>query len=86
METQIKDLKISEVAKQMSVSQGAVLSWVRSGALKAYSVARSETARPIFRVTQSALDAFKNRRLYSAGNPGRPKKKSALSKEVELFF
>lgn len=78
METQIKDLKIAEVAEQLSVSTNAVLSWIRSGALEAYNVARSETARPLYRVTQRALDDFKERRTQRVVKPNNNRKRQVL--------
>ena len=82
-----KDLKVSEVMKQMSVSQAAVLAWIKSGRLEAYNVAVSETARPIYRVTQDALDAFKESRSVGVINDRRSRSRKAdVPKQITKFF
>jgi predicted transcriptional regulator len=82
-----KDLRVSEVMKQMSVSQAAVLSWIKSGRLEAYNVAISETARPIYRVTQEALEAFKRSRGVVVKNDRRSRKKQVeIAGKITKFF
>jgi hypothetical protein len=82
-----RDLRVSDVMKQMAVSQAAVLAWIKSGKLAAYNAAISDTARPIYRVTQEALDAFKQSRTVVPKNDRRSRKlASAVPKQITKFF
>jgi hypothetical protein len=82
-----KDLRVSDVMMQMSVSQAAVLSWIKSGRLEAYNVAICETARPIYRVTQEALEAFKRSRGITVKNDRLSRKKKVeIADKITKFF
>ena len=83
-----KDLRVADVMKQMSVSQAAVLSWIKSGRLAAYNCAISDTARPIYRVTQDALDEFKQNRAAVVSKNDRCSKKRPLAvpPKITKFF
>lgn len=85
----VKDMTTSEVAKEMRVSQAAVLSWIKSGRLKAYNVAVTPLARPIYRITRDSLIAFKDGNSVKsssqkAGN-GRRKPKTAPNNITKFF-
>ncbi len=85
----VKDMTTSEVAQEMRVSQAAVLSWIRSGRLKAYNVAVTPLARPIYRITRESLIDFKDGNTvqsssHKTGN-GRRKPKTVPNNITKFF-
>jgi hypothetical protein len=50
---------VRDVCERYGVCEGAVLTWIRNGSLRAFSVSRRPGAKkPRWRITQAALDAF----------------------------
>jgi excisionase family DNA binding protein len=66
-------LTVPEVAKFLRVSPDKVLSWIRSGRLRGFNVAETETGRPKYRVSPEELEAFINVRMpFQPPRRGRP--------------
>ena len=66
-------LTVPEVAKLLRVSPDKVLSWIRSGRLRGFNVAETETSRPKYRVSPEELEAFINVRMpFQPPRRGRP--------------
>lgn len=66
-------LTVPEVAKFLRVRRDKVLSWIRSGRLRGFNVAETETGRPTYRVSAEELEAFINVRMpYQPPRKGRP--------------
>ena len=85
----VKDMTTTEVATEMRVSQAAVLSWIKSGRLKAYNVAVTPLARPIFRITRDSLNDFKegNTVQGSSKTTGKGRRKpKTVPDNVTKFF
>jgi excisionase family DNA binding protein len=58
----MQSLTPPQVAKLWRVSPDKVLTWIRSGELRAFNVATKLGARPAYRIEPEALDEFKARR------------------------
>lgn len=88
MEHDQHDFKVSEVAKQLRVSKAAVISWIKSGKMTAFNVSLSESARPIYRITRSAVDEFrKSREIHLTKNTHEKRSKIAsFVADVHRFF
>jgi excisionase family DNA binding protein len=66
-------LTVPEVAKFLRVRRDKVLSWIRSGRLRGFNVAETETGRPKYRVSPEELEAFINVRMpFQPPRKGRP--------------
>jgi excisionase family DNA binding protein len=85
----VKDMTTSEVAKEMRVSQAAVLSWIKSGRLKAYNVAVTSLARPIYRITRDSLIDFKEGNTVQSSSQksgNRRRKPKTVPSNITKFF
>jgi excisionase family DNA binding protein len=58
-----------DIAKWMKVSPDKVLTWIRNGELKAYSVADGAADKPKYRVDPAEVDAFLLRRSAQPASP-----------------
>ena len=66
-----------EVADMLVVNPGKILSWIRSGELRATNVAASLIGRPRWRVSPADLAVFKARRAAGPPPPKtRPRRKT----------
>ena len=52
-----------EIAKLPAENPSKVLTWIRSGELRAVNTVKRQGARPKYRITQLDLEAFQNRRV-----------------------
>ena len=65
-----------EVAKRLRVKSSTVISWIRSGELRAIDTARRGARRPRFKIDPADLIAFENGRqveVKTNGSRRRPK-------------
>ena len=63
-------LSVRDVCERFGVSEHTVLTWVRSGQLRAVNVSRRPDAKkPRWRITQEALEAFAGPDAYPAPAP-----------------
>ena len=81
-----RDLRVSEVAKQLQVSDSAVRALISSGRLVAYNVAVSKLARPIFRITQEAVDNFRSANAVVAQEKPVRRRLKRPPSDVKTFF
>ncbi len=67
---------VKALCERYSVTEGTVLTWIRSGELKAINVGKRFGAKkPRWRVTQEAISAFELRRATSPPVPRAPRRK-----------
>ncbi len=64
------------VAEMLGIDQGKVLAWIHTGQLIAVNVAESLTSRPRWRIADSEVDAFLNRRKTQPPQPVKRQRKS----------
>jgi hypothetical protein len=75
-----------QVAELYAVDVGKVLGWIHSGQLRAISVAARVGGRPRWRIDESDLLAFEQRREAVPTSPApKPKRRPKLEKVVQYF-
>jgi hypothetical protein len=72
-----------EVARLLRVGVGRVMSWIKSGALKAINTADATSARPRYVVLPHHLDEFE--RARSAADPPKPKRAKRRMDVIDFF-
>ena len=89
IDTNRKKLTPPEVAKLWGVSADKVLTWIRSGELRAINAATSQRGRPRYLIDVKDLEDFETRRAVLAGDPerkiGKKRRKKAASGIVEFY-
>lgn len=81
-----RDLKVSDVAKQLQISEAAVRTLISSGRLMAYNVAVSKLARPIYRITQESVDQFRSSNAVVAQEKPHRERRKRIPREIKTFF
>jgi hypothetical protein len=77
---------VNDLMKRYVVAQHTVLSWIRSGELKAVNVGVSKSRKiPRWRVTSEALDAFEKMRTPQPPQPKRKRRSKPESDVIEFF-
>jgi len=80
---------VRDLADRYAVTAATVLSWIRSGELRAINVGRRPDSRkPRWRVTKEALDAFESRRTPSpeaAATARAPRRRKRPADVVEFY-
>jgi transposase len=74
---------VRDLRERYTVSEHTILSWIRSGELRAISVARKQGGRPTWRVTQQALEEFEVLRMAT---PPLPKARRRKQADVIQFY
>lgn len=74
-----------EVARRWRVRHDKVLTWIRSGELRAINVATKPDGRPSYRVDPDDLRAFANRRTVVT-SPRQPKRKRRQKQPSKEYF
>jgi predicted site-specific integrase-resolvase len=74
-----------EVAGRWGVTVEKVITWIRSGELRAINVAAKPNGKPRYRIDEADLAAFENRRAVVAA-PKTHKKRSKSNSDVIEFF
>ena len=78
-------LSVKDVCERYSVSEGTVLTWIRSGDLRALNVGRKLGGKkPRWRITESALQAFEQLRTPTPPAPKTRRRKR--SESVHEFY
>jgi len=72
-------------AKRLGVKAETVISWIRSGELRAIDVARRNAKRPRYRIPTDAIIAFENGRTASP-ETRKPAKRRKKQTDVITFF
>ncbi len=78
-------LTAAEVATILRVKIDAVLGWIASGELPATNVGRGEL-RPRWRIAQSSLDAFLDRRASRPPAVAMRRRRAATGPKVTAYF
>ena len=66
---------IKDLCERFAVGEHTVLGWIRRGELRAIDVSRNRGARPKWRITQDALDAFEQLRTPTPPPPKMQRRK-----------
>ena len=74
-----------EVARQWRIKHDKVLTWIRSGELRAINVATKPGGRPSYRIDPDDLKAFADRRAAVA-LPRQPKRKRRQNHPSKSYF
>jgi len=74
-----------EVARRWRIRHDKVLTWIRSGELRAINVATKPDGRPSYRVDPDDLRAFANRRAV-ATSPRQPNRKLRQKQPSKEYF
>ena len=74
-----------EVARRWRIRHDKVLTWIRSGELRAINVATKPDGRPSYRIDPDDLRAFANRRAV-ATSPRQPKRKRRQKQPSKEYF
>jgi predicted site-specific integrase-resolvase len=63
----MRSYTVAEVADRFAVSEHVVLSWIKTGQIRALNCARSPAAkRPTWRIPESSIAEFEARRMPTA--------------------
>jgi transposase len=76
-------LTTADIAARYRVGQSKVLTWIKSGQLRAINTAANLSARPRFVVTANALQEFERRR--SATPPPKVKRRRPKNQETDFY-
>lgn len=74
-----------EVARQWRIKHDKVLTWIRSGELRAINVATKPSGRPSYRIDPDDLKAFADRRAVVAP-PRLPKRQRRRKQPSKSYF
>jgi excisionase family DNA binding protein len=78
-------LSVRDVCKRYGVGEHTVLTWLRSGQLRAVNVSRRPDAKkPRWRITQDALEAFELARTHTPPPP-RTKRRKRPADVIEFY-
>ena len=88
IDTNRKKLTPPEVAKLWGVSADKVLTWIRSGELRAINAATSQRGRPRYLIDVKDLEDFEARRTVLASGPEKKlkKRRNTTVRGVVKFF
>lgn len=76
---------VADIRKRYGVSEPTVLTWIRTGAIKAINITRTPGAkRATWRITQAAIDAFELARTTTQPRPITRRQKPAA--DVVEFY
>ncbi len=74
----------AEIAKQWGGSPDKVIEWIKSGELRAVTMATRPEGRPRYKVDQADLEAFLLRRSITS-SPGKGRRRRRLRKGVAEY-
>lgn len=74
-----------EVARQWGVSIDKVLTWIRSGELRALNLATRLTGRPRYRIDVNDLRDFEQRRAVIPPSPPERRRRKSTADVIEFF-
>jgi excisionase family DNA binding protein len=78
-------LSVRDLCERYGVTEHTVLGWIRSGELRALNVGRKAGARkPRWRITQSALEEFEQRRTPTP-LPPRARRRKRQADVIEFY-
>lgn len=80
------DFKVCEVAEILRVSNATILTWIRGGTIRATNVARSASARPIYRISHASLEEFRMNRSKSQNTIVQVRKRRRLPEVSKKYF
>jgi excisionase family DNA binding protein len=78
-----KPLTPPQIAKQLGIKAEKVLTWIRSGELRAFNVATKQGGRPLWRVKPVDLETFIAKRSTA---PPPPKPKRVRLQPVKAYY
>lgn len=79
-------MTVREVAARYGVGQHTVLSWIRSGELRAIDVStRAGAKRPTWRITAASVEAFEALRARTPPPPKVGRRKKAAGEIIEFI-
>jgi hypothetical protein len=76
---------VPDLCERYAVGPHTVLTWIRSGELRAVNVARRPGGRPSWRVTAEAVAAFEAARTPTPASPRGRRAKRAAGDVVEFY-
>ncbi len=71
----MKTYGIKDLCDLFSVGEHTVLSWIRSGQIRAINVSRKQSGRPKWRITADSLDSFVKARTPTPPPPRASRRK-----------
>jgi excisionase family DNA binding protein len=84
--TVLRKLTPPEVARRYGVSHDKVLSWIRSGELRAVNITTTLGGRPRYVIDEVDLAAFEARRAVGTTVPANGKRRKRIAEGVIEFF
>jgi len=73
-----------ELAREWGISPDKILTWIRSGELRAVNIATTQLGRPRYQIDAEAIESFKRNRA-SRPAPKPPKKRRSQPGVIEFF-
>ena len=77
--------EVKDICDRYTVGEHTVLSWIRSGQLRAFNVSRKTGGRPRWRVTGDALAVFEQSRTPTPTLPRKRRTKRAAGEIIEFY-
>ncbi|MEZ6055480.1 MAG: helix-turn-helix domain-containing protein [Planctomycetaceae bacterium] len=74
-----------ELAVEWGVSPDKILTWIRSGELRATNIAVTQGGRPRYRIDREAIDDFKRRRANHSPPPPQRRRQTSSADVIEFF-
>jgi excisionase family DNA binding protein len=74
-----------EVAQRWGISPEKVITWIRSGELRALNAATRPGGRPRYLIDEADLAEFESRRSVQPVNPKRHRKRNTSPNIIEFF-
>ncbi len=78
-------LRPADIAERWGISIAKVISWIRSGELRAINAATTQVGRPRFLIDPADLEAFEQRRAVVPPPEPAPRRRKKDPEIVEYF-